>query len=194
MIMTPLIQKAIVVATKLHEGQVRKGSDIPYIIHPVSVAIILSEFTDNESILCAGLLHDVLEDVKGYREADMRRDFGDLVTDLVLRVSEKKDPNIEYDRRATWRERKEGYLKVIKNDEKEAVLICTADKLHNLSTINSDLEKKGLATMNRFNAGPEDQLWYYREVVAVIKGRLGDSPLASRLGEELVRLEKNLTK
>jgi len=191
--MTPLIQKAIVFATKLHQGQFRKGTpDVPYIVHPFSVAVILSEHTDDENIIVAGLLHDILEDVKGYREADMRQDFGDKVTDLVLQVSEEKDPNIKYDERGTWKERKESYLKNLRNDETAALMICAADKIHNLNSLSSELEKSGVDILNRLNAGRDKQLWYYRQVVDIVKERLGISLLVDELEKETKRFERIL--
>lgn len=188
--LTPLVKKAIVYAADLHRDQRRKSEDVPYVVHPFTVMLLLSEHTDNETLLAAALLHDVLEDVPGYREADMRRDFGDAVTDLVLEVSEKKDPNREYDKRGTWRERKEGYLAGLRQDSQEAVMLSAADRIHNLSDLNEHLERNGLAELDKYNAGADQQRWFFGEVAAVVSERLGDHPLARRLAAEVERFRR----
>jgi len=57
-----LIQKAIIFATKKHEGQKRKGTDIPYIVHPMEVMQILTAMDCSQNVIIAGILHDTLED------------------------------------------------------------------------------------------------------------------------------------
>ena len=86
------VNLALKVASKAHRDQVRKGTDIPYISHPVAVVLIIGEYTTDEDVIVAGILHDVLEDVRPsiYSEADMRGDFGDKITDIVKDVSEDK--------------------------------------------------------------------------------------------------------
>ncbi len=86
------INQAIVVATRAHAGQVRKGTDTPYIVHPYAVAMLARNYTADPEIIAACLLHDVLEDVAPavYSEADMLQDFGSGVVDLVKTVSEPK--------------------------------------------------------------------------------------------------------
>ena len=59
-----MIQLAIQTAVEHHEGQKRKGSNIPYIVHPIEVGIILTENGANEEVITAGILHDTLEDTK----------------------------------------------------------------------------------------------------------------------------------
>ena len=93
---TPKIQKAINMASQLHIGQTRKGGpDLPFIVHPFSVAWILANYTDNEDIIVAGLLHDVLEDVRGYKFDNLKNDFGEKIAKIVKEVSEDKDPDIQ---------------------------------------------------------------------------------------------------
>lgn len=93
------ILKTIERAAELHKNQFRKGdSNIPYISHPYSVAFILAQYTNDENVIVASLLHDVLEDVPGYYRADMITEFGEVVTSYVEEVSEQKDPNIPTDK------------------------------------------------------------------------------------------------
>ena len=170
--LTPLTLKAISASARLHSTQTRKSDGSPYVVHPFSVAVLISEHTDDDSVISAALLHDVLEDVAGYNEEDMRRDFGDKVTDIVLEVSEEKDPNVEEDKRATWRDRKKKYLKGMEEHSLDALLVAVGDKLHNLTSFNDDLEEQGVSLLARFNAGLDEQVWFYGEMVRILKDRL----------------------
>lgn len=67
MIYTPLIQKAVSFAIKVHEldaKQKRKGKEVPYITHPLTVGLIVSRVTQDENTICAGVLHDTIDDCK----------------------------------------------------------------------------------------------------------------------------------
>lgn len=183
--MTPLIQKAIISAAILHKDQKRKVQHDPYISHPYSVAVILSEYTDDQEVLAAALLHDVLEDVKNYYVDDMRRDFGERVTALVQEVSEDKDPNKTYDEKADWRRRKDGYLVGLEQHSLNAVLISAADKLHNLSLLNDDIKTLGKVVLENFNSGAHDQIWFYEQVTLIVRRRLGGG-LADLLDAQII--------
>lgn len=178
--LTPELQSAIDTAAVLHKDQARKGTDLPYIVHPFSVMIILSEYTDDENILIASLLHDVLEDVPGYSRSDMERDFGPQVTATVDQVSENKDPNIPPDKKSTWLERKQKYLSRLEHDSPEALMVCAADKIHNLRTLIADYHQLGESIWQNFNATPRQKLDYYGQVLEVLKRRL-DNPIIAEL-------------
>lgn len=190
--LTQKIQQAINLASRLHLGQVRKGdSGLPYISHPFSVAWILSNYTEDEDIVVAGILHDVLEDVKGYYYDDMVRDFGERVAQIVKGVSEDKNPNIESDGKATWEERKSKYLANLKNDSDEALMVCAADKIHNLQSMISAYQEKGDALWDNFNSPKEKKLWLYQEILKFMKGRL-NNPIVDELEEVYIQAEKSL--
>ena len=57
-----MIDRAIAFAVKAHEGQPRKGTDIPYIFHPIEVGMIVSRITDDAEVIAAAVLHDTVED------------------------------------------------------------------------------------------------------------------------------------
>ena len=137
--LTPKIQKAINRAAELHRKQIRKGDGLPYIVHPFSVAWILSDYTTDEDIIVAGLLHDVLEDVRGYNYEDLKRDFGEKIAKIVREVSEEKE-NLG---KNNWKERKRKYLQHLKTANFEAKMICAADKIHNLSSLIEAYRKLG---------------------------------------------------
>jgi (p)ppGpp synthase/HD superfamily hydrolase len=174
--LTPRIQQAINAASRLHMGQVRKGDiNLPYISHPFSVAWILSNYTEDEDIIIAGLLHDVLEDVENYYYADLIRDFGLKVAQIVKGVSEDKDPNVESDEKATWEERKSKYLAGLENDSDESLMVCAADKIHNLESMMGAYKIKGESLWDDFNSPKEKKLWLYEEIVRLLKERLNNS-------------------
>lgn len=165
---TDNINKALSYATQKHLGQVRKDKEAtPYISHPVAVAMILSEYTNNEEVIIAGLLHDVIEDCEVSYE-ELQTLFGTRVADIVHEVSEdialKKTGEKE-----SWKARKEGYLANLRNDSVEAMLVCGADKIHNLMSLGNVLEAEGVSALNAFNASFEDTMWFYGEVLAVIR-------------------------
>lgn len=190
--LTPRIQQAINLASRLHLEQTRKGDDgLPYISHPFSVAWILNNYTKDEDVLIGGLLHDVLEDVKGYYYDDLVKDFGERVAQIVQGVSEDKDPNIESDDKATWEIRKLKYLKGLEHDSDEALMVCCADKIHNLQSMIDAYEEKGEELWTHFNSPKEKKLWLYKEILEFMKKRL-DNPIVSELEEIYGQAEKSL--
>lgn len=170
--LTPKIQKAIDVSAQKHLGQARKAVNLPYIVHPFSVAWILSNYTNDEDIIAAGLLHDVLEDVPGYGFDGLKKDFGEKIAGIVKEVSEDKDPNIKTDSKATWDYRKNKYINHLNGASREAMLVCAADKIHNLSSILEAHNKYGSDMWKSFNAPVEKKLNYYEQVLKILKKRL----------------------
>ncbi|MBO4728385.1 MAG: HD domain-containing protein, partial [Spirochaetaceae bacterium] len=109
------IQEAIIFATLAHEGQKRKGTDIPYIVHPMEVMQILTECHCNDDVIIAGILHDTLEDTKTV-PADIEKKFGSAVLKLVQSESEDKSK--------TWKERKQNTIDELKTASAETRIIC----------------------------------------------------------------------
>ena len=163
------VNLALKVASKAHRDQVRKGTDIPYISHPVAVAMIIGEYTTDENIIVAGILHDILEDVKPsiYSETDMRGDFGDKITDIVKDVSEDK---VAGEPEKPWTDRKKGYLAHLDNlANVEPIIVSTADKIHNLTDMLDEYERVGDELWERFNAPKDDELWFYKTFLEIIQ-------------------------
>ena len=185
---TDKINLALKIAAKAHQGQNRKGTDIPYISHPVAVGMIIGQYTNKEAAIVAGILHDILEDVDPaiYSEIDKRRDFGDEITDIVKDVSEPKTAGQP---KLPWKDRKQSYLKRLSNSYYiEAYLIATADKIHNLIDILNDYHQFGDEIWQRFNASKWDILWYYRAVFDLIK----NEPIPKDLKHQLESLIRRL--
>ncbi len=81
--MTPRFTQAITLAAKAHEGQLRKGTAIPYITHPVAVAALVAQYGGDEDQQIAALLHDVLEDGGPQYAAQIGEQFGPRVLAMV---------------------------------------------------------------------------------------------------------------
>lgn len=189
---TPRIDRALQQAARAHEGQRRKSGGAPYISHPVAVALLVSEFTDDEDVIVAALLHDVLEDVapEVYGAEDIRADFGPRVLELVRGVSEDKTAGAP---QAPWLERKQGYLARLHESPEGCLLISAADKQHNLRSLCTDLAQQGAKVWDSFNASPDQTLWFQQSVAEVIRGRLGDSAATRQLDAGVAELRKLVT-
>jgi len=172
--LTPRIQKAIIKAAVLHYFQKRKGDGSPYIIHPYSVTFILANYTDNEDVIISGLLHDVLEDVPNYSEIQFKKDFGNKIYKIVKEVSgEEEDATFgREEQKSTWRARKGKYLKRLKSASLEAMMVCAADKIHNITSLMEAYRKEGNEVEKKFNASLDRKLWFYGEVLEVLRERL----------------------
>jgi len=161
-----LIIKALEYSAVKHRGYNRKGGDIPYIVHPVEVAMILKENFLTEEVIVAGLLHDLLEDTEVSKE-EIREEFGEDILKLVVGASEK----LENREDQSWQERKNHTVDFLKNEAcfKIRVISC-ADKLSNIKSMIRDLEDEEAKTFwNKFNAGREKQKWYYESLMESLK-------------------------
>lgn len=180
------IKRAEEKARDLHEGQYRKakheGEKIPYIIHPLGVAEIISEYTDNPNTIAAGLLHDTVEDCD-YTFKEMASDFNSKIVEIVKDVSEDKDLEKEKGGEASWCKRKEKYLNHLRSKaSKEALIVSAADKIHNLTSMLKDYEELGDQLWDKLNSNLEQNLWFYGEIVKILKNKLNNG-LEERLEE-----------
>lgn len=158
-------ENAMVCAARLHRGQVRKGTEIPYISHLISVAGIALEYGANEDEAIAALLHDAIEDQGGdqTRQEILRR-FGPEVVKIVNGCTDA-----EVQPKPPWRERKEAYIEHLKHAPHSVRLVSAADKVHNARAILKDYREAGEALWGRFNGGKDGTLWYYRSLVSVFR-------------------------
>ncbi|MGV8906517.1 MAG: HD domain-containing protein [Acetobacterium sp.] len=176
------ILKAIEFSANAHLGHFRKGSKTPYITHPFEVAKILASVVDietNEALICAGLLHDTVEDTETTIEL-IRKEFGNAVADLVASDSEDKS--------LSWEKRKQNTIDFLKNEaNREMRILACADKLANLRSIKEDYAKIGDAVWDIFARGKEKQGWYYKGIVASLES-LGDLPIYCELAKLTVEM------
>ena len=149
-----MIDKAMRFATKAHEGQVRKGTSRPYIVHPVEVGDIVSSMTKDEEVISAAILHDTIEDCKGVTRDVLAEEFSERVASLVAQESEDKSK--------TWRERKSTTIQKIRTAQREVQMIGLADKLSNMRDIDRDYPVYGEELWNRFRMKDKGIIgWYY---------------------------------
>ncbi|TET44039.1 bifunctional (p)ppGpp synthetase/guanosine-3',5'-bis(diphosphate) 3'-pyrophosphohydrolase [candidate division TA06 bacterium] len=154
---------AIEFAVKAHRGQFRKGTRVPYIVHPIRVAAVLIRHRCPQRVVVAGILHDVVEDT-GRTLEDIEPCFGKRVARIVEAVSQR-------DKSRPWRKRKEETLERIKDAPSEVLLVECADKLDNIRTIREDCDRMGEDIWERFDAPEESQRWYYRSLVEAFRSR-----------------------
>ena len=168
-----LVSEAIAFAVKAHDGMRRKKSEAPYILHPMEAAVIVSTMTDDQNIIAAAALHDVVEDA-GVPIEEIEKKFGKRVWELVQ--SETEDKRADLPAEETWRIRKEESLAVLKNtDDMGVLMVWLGDKLANMRSIYRDFKAEGNAMWQRFNQKDEKaQAWYYRSIVE-LTGRLSET-------------------
>ncbi len=162
-----MINKALEFAQTAHKGQFRKGSKIPYIIHPMEAGVIGASLSmkDNqvdEELVAAAILHDIIEDTSLTFE-DLFKNFSKRVVELVRLQSEDKSKS--------WQERKEATIELLKSNRDIGIEIVTlADKLSNLRAIYRDYQVLGESLWERFNVKEKDKhKWYYSSIAREIK-------------------------
>ena len=166
--MMNILEEAIIYATVLHQGKVRKFGDTPYILHPLEVAQILSTLTDDIEVITAGILHDIVEDTDGTLP-EIEKRFGPRVAMLVSSESEEEYPDEEPG--ATWKRRKEGTLRLLKSAEDIGVkMLWLADKLANIRSLAGMYSEYGEAMWEKFHqSDPDMQKWYYQSIAEMLE-------------------------
>ena len=160
--LTPRLERAIRWAALCHLGQTRKGSAIPYFEHVAAVALILGRAGFDEDVVIAGLLHDAVEDTAATLE-DVGARFGLDVREIVRQCSEIKLD--DEGRKRPWIDRKRDHLKALAGASPTVWAVILADKLHNLTSIEVNLEE-GRPVWSQFHADRSQVLWYYRATLA----------------------------
>ena len=184
-IFTGRVERAIALAIRAHEGQVRKDGQLPYVVHPVTVALILSRYTGDEDTIIAGLLHDVLEDTHVTAE-EIEQAFGEKVRDIVLDVTEPDLPGL------SWETRNARYLRRLQAAPRPSLLVSGADKTANLISMIAAHATAGDALWERFHAPPAVKLTFYRQVHALIRASWSTCPLLQEFGNRLDEAERKL--
>ena len=159
-----LVSEAIAFAVRAHDGMRRKKSEAPYILHPMEAAVIVGTMSEDQNLIAAAALHDVVEDA-GVTLDEVEERFGKRVRELV--ESETEDKRADLPPSDTWRIRKEESLQVLKNTKDDAVLmVWLGDKLANMRSIYRDFKVEGNAMWQRFNQKDvNEQAWYYGSIV-----------------------------
>ena len=177
---TRRLADALALAIEAHDGQSRKGTCIPYITHPLAVASLVLDFGGSEDQAIAALLHDAIEDGKdkpGCKPyaARILAAFGPAVLAMVEGCTDgtAKDKSAAADPGADWQTRKDGYLAALAQHPAgdPTLLVSCCDKLHNARAILADLRTQGLKVFDRFTAGREGTVWYYRTLAGLFTAK-----------------------
>ena len=186
----PRFREALDLTARLHQTQARKGGSIPYVAHLLAVTAIVLENGGDEDLAIAALLHDAVEDQGGAETlAEIQRRFGDRVADIVDACSDTDEIP-----KPPWRERKEAYLAHLQSASPDVLLVSLSDKLHNARSILMNYRALGPALWERFNAGKDGQLWYYRELVRIFRQRSEHRELVDELERVITTLEQEILK
>lgn len=180
---------ALALAARTHRNQTRKGSDVPYIVHPVHVSVILMRHGFEEDVLVAGLLHDTVED-QDLPPADIEAQFGPVVAEMVAALTEwKKEAGVP----RPWEARKRESLHQLRRASLGAVAVKAADALHTTRSLIAGLGREGPGLWQHLSRGSEQQLWYYDSVAEIVRERLGESSLADELDRAVDELEQTIS-
>ena len=156
----PVVERALRLATRAHEGQKRKDVDLPYIIHPVAVALIVAQYGFSETVIAAALCHDVLEDTE-VTEDELRDELGDDVATIVKLLS--------YDEGISWEEQRKRYVEVVRAAPIEVKAVSTADKIHNARSLIATYAERGPTAWSLFTRPKHIKLWFEEEMVKMLR-------------------------
>lgn len=166
--------RALTLAHQAHRTQKRKGTDIPYISHPMAVSALTLEYGGNEDQAIAALLHDAIEDGGQDYAPLIEEAFGSDVLGMVLdctdgTTEDKAAAVTPEEKLADWKARKLAYLEHLRSRSPAtpSLLVSACDKLHNARTILFDFRKLGEPLFRRFTASREGTLWYYDELATI---------------------------
>jgi guanosine-3',5'-bis(diphosphate) 3'-pyrophosphohydrolase len=160
------IERALRVTLEAHDGQLRKGGDSPYVVHPLHVALLLARMGADDDVIQAGLLHDVVEDSADWTSERLVEIFGLGVAQIVAEVTEDKSQ--------TWTERKEYAIAHVPDLSPGALLVKACDKLHNLESLARALADASDpdSVWKRFRGGRERTLDTSERLVDALEMRV----------------------
>ena len=184
--------EAFAFAAQLHQGQFRKGTDIPYLSHLMATAALVLEHGGGEEEAIAALLHDSVED-QGHLypggttalRGEIERRFGSTVALIVDGCSDS-----DVHPKPPWRERKEAYIAHLAEAPPAVLRVSAADKLHNARAILSDYRSVGERLWERFTADRTQVLWYYRSLVEAFRQAGAPTGLLGELERVVTELER----
>src|SRR5450432_907031 len=183
--LSPKFEEALVYATRVHGGQLRNKTKIPYIGHLLGVTAIALEYGANETEAIGALLHDAVEDCGGAeRQREIEEKFGKEVGAIVAGCTDSDQTP-----KPPWRQRKEAYIAHLKTASASTLLVSASDKLHNARAILHNLREDGDEIWSRFKGGKEGTLWYYRSLVTAFREH-NDSALLDELARVVSEIER----
>lgn len=154
-----MLSRAIAFAAEKHKEQTRKGTSIPYIVHPMEAAAIAATMSDDACVIAAAVLHDVIEDCEGVTQDDIENAFGAHVADLV--AADTNSVGAETD----WKSAKQATIDKLVIADEEQLIVALSDKLSNIRQMKRDYDKIGIKLFERFNVTDKKMhAWYYRSL------------------------------
>lgn len=164
----PVFERAAIFAAAAHCGTTRKGNQIPYLAHPMEAAAIVAEMTDDQELVAAAVLHDVVEDTE-VTLSELREFFGERIAFYVGGESENKRRDLPPE--STWTMRKQETIDFLKNRaDRGAKMLALADKLSNMRSIARDVESIGDRLWERFHQKDKSMHgWMYREIAETLR-------------------------
>ena len=189
-IASQFIKKAVYFASEKHDGQYRKGTKVPYFAHAVLVAFGVLKHSHDEQIIAAAVLHDVLEDCPNVKKNEIKKLFGSKVSRMVEEVSA---PIYDNKKGKTWKDKKQTYIKKIKEASKASLVIVASDKITNMQGYFDAVQSRGIDVVSKFFSGSlEDYFWYYNEVLIILQSNIGKHPIVKEYKKILKQYESTL--
>jgi (p)ppGpp synthase/HD superfamily hydrolase len=159
-------EQACLWAMSIHRNDFRKGTTIPYVSHLFGTCALVLADGGSEDEAIAALFHDAVEDHPGAISAgEIAATYGMTVAEIVSACTGPSNAA----RMMTWRERKIETLERLRVSP-HARRVALADKLDNARAILADYRALGELLWSRFNAGRDDQFWYYEQLVQLFRG------------------------
>ncbi len=155
-----VIEKAMRIAARAHEGQKRKEIDLPYITHPFMVALKLQKHGFSDIVIVAALVHDVFEDSSFPREK-LKEELGEEVLSLMLPLT--------HDDSLSWEDKKQKYIDTVRAASDEVKAISTADKIHNAESFIAGYEEQGSEMWKHFNRGRDKKIWFEEQMLKMLE-------------------------
>lgn len=174
LLLTERFTSAVDYARRLHP-EFRKGTHIPFMAHLLGVAsLVMGEAGGpvpvTEDMVIAALLHDAVEDHGGTPQLrQIEAHFGKDVARMVAGLSDTFAE--DHDKKEGWEERKTTYIARLRDEDDDVLLISIADKIYNAKSILDDYRQIGARVWERFKRGPEQQFWYFDQLLAVFRQR-----------------------
>lgn len=172
------IENAAAIAVTAHQGQVRKNDDTPYVMHPISVALMLARHGFSDAVVAAALVHDVLEDT-AFSEAELAGAIGEEAYAIVKSVT--NDPGLE------WEEQRLKYIETVRQGPEGAKAVSAADKIANMRNLLDAYAVQGPALWSKFNRGKDKKLWFEESMLIMLK-ETWQHPLVDEYAELVERM------
>ncbi len=168
---TELLDRAIIYAVGAHAGTERRGKHFPYIVHPMEAMAVVATLTDDQELLAAAALHDVVEDTEITVE-EIRAAFGDRIADLVAAESDDMEDGVSEE--DSWRSRKQTAIDRLAKAPLDVKMVAMGDKLSNMRAIARDYAVRGDELWNLFHVKDRaSHEWHYRGLADSLRALSG---------------------